>query len=94
MKSKTLFPRRASRSGTKNNSAAGNSTATYSAPDNDGYKDGMLGWRGSRRAGGMAGDDMISDRPKLNNRGMSGSGGLAWDSSMSPYMGTKGKAQP
>lgn len=97
MKSKGVFPRGgpvARRRSNVGGGSAGNSTTAYTAPNDDGYKDGMLGWRASRKGGGTSGDDMIADRPKGNNRSMSGAGGLAWDSSMSGYMGSKGKAQP
>lgn len=94
MKSKGIFPHKAGyKRGNVGGGSAGNSTEPYSAPDNDGYKDGMLGWRSSRKAGGTSGDDMLADRPKASNKSMSGSGGWAWDSSAAPYMGTKGRAQ-
>jgi hypothetical protein len=93
MKSSGIFPHKAGYKRGARNSAAGNSSAAYSAPDTDGYKDGMLGYRASRKGGGQSGADMLDDRPKNTDKGMSGSGGYAWDSSMSPYMGKKGKAQ-
>jgi hypothetical protein len=93
MKSKGLFPKRSAFRGTNRfGGTAGNSTSAYSAPNDDGYKQGMLGWRSSPRAGGQSMGQQSDNRPQPTDKGMAGNGGLAWDSSMSGYMAEKGKA--
>jgi len=93
MKSKGIFPSSGKRGPRRTfGGTAGNSSSSYSAPNADGYKAGMLGWRGSPRAGGQSMADQSGNRPQPTDKGMTGNGGLAWDSSMSGYMNEKGKA--
>lgn len=91
MKSKGLFPHRAQRSGYRNHSAAGNSSSSNKpGPSSDGYKEGMLGWREGRVAGGQTMSQKLGPaRP--TDRSMAGDGGLAYDSSAAGAMRDTGK---
>jgi hypothetical protein len=89
MKSK-LFPGPSSRPKRVFAASAGNSQHTHVLPNEDGYKGGMLGWKGSRSAGGPGAASRSAAAPH-HNSAQAGEGGLAWDSSMSGVMTDKGK---
>jgi len=93
-KSRGLFPGPRSRPKRTFASAAGNSE--YNAPEGPhthDYRDGMLGWRGSRPGGGAKMSDKSADRPKISGKGeLAGDGGLAWDASAAIAMSDKGKS--
>ena len=91
MKSRGLFPgpsSRPKRSGY--GGSAGNSEYTHVLPNTDGYKDGALGWKAGRSAGGTSGNNRQVPMP-FKNRGQSGEGGLAYDASCAEYMTEKAK---
>lgn len=88
MKSRGLFPSRRGAAPTtnRNRSAAGDSTGSGPGRSGtDGYKQGELGDRAGRPAGGASMAAMIEDRPKASDRTMPGNGGCAWDRSMAAY---------
>jgi hypothetical protein len=95
-KSRGLFPGPKSIPKRSFASAAGNSSSDNrpgaQGPHTHDYRDGMLGWRGSRPGGGEKFSDKNSDRPKISGQGeLLGDGGLAWDSSAAIAMSDKGK---
>jgi hypothetical protein len=90
MKSRGLFPGPSSRPKRSFASAAGNSEYTHVLPNTDGYKDGALGWKAGRSAGGTSGNNRQVPMP-FKNRGQSGEGGLAYDASCAEYMTDKAK---
>ena len=91
MKSRGLFPgpsSRPKRSGY--GGSAGNSEYTHVLPNTDGYKDGALGWKAGRSAGGTSGNNRQVPMP-FNDTAQPGEGGLAWDASAAAAMSDKGK---
>jgi hypothetical protein len=71
-------------------SSAGSSEYKHNLPDTDGFKDGMLGWKAGRSAGGTAGANRQVPVP-FHDKGQPGEGGFAYDSSCAPYLTDKGK---
>jgi hypothetical protein len=90
MKSRGLFPGPSSRPKRTFASAAGNSEYKHVLPDTDGYKDGALGWKAGRSAGGTSGNNRQVPIP-FHDTAQSGEGGLAWDASAAAAMSDKGK---
>jgi hypothetical protein len=90
MKSSKLFPGPKSRPKRVFASAAGNSEYKHVLPNEDGYKDGMVGWKAGRSAGGESGAGRITPVP-FHDKSQPGQGGLAYDASMAPYLTDKGK---
>ena len=88
MKSRGLFPKKATPSRNRGGGSAGNSSSNNRPPDGsaDGYKAGMLGWRSSRQAGGQSIAQKMVDRPEPTDKSLSGVGGLAWDKSANEAM--------
>ena len=89
MKSK-LFPGPSRRPKRTFASAAGNSEYKHVLPDEDGFKEGMVGWKASRPAGGEKGAGRTAPVP-FHDKGQSGEGGLAYDASLAGVMSDKGK---
>jgi hypothetical protein len=91
MKSSGLFPHKAAYRRGNRNSAAGNSEYKHNLPNEDGYEEGSVGWKASRQAGGQSGNNRLAGRPVFQAKGMSGEGGLAWDTSAAKAMTDHGK---
>jgi hypothetical protein len=90
MKSRGLFPGPSSRPKRSFASAAGNSEYKHVLPDTDGFRDGALGWKAGRSAGGTSGNNRQVPIP-FHDTAQSGEGGLAWDASAAAAMSDKGK---
>jgi hypothetical protein len=72
--------------------SAGNSQYSKTHTDTGkGYEEGMTGWKASRPAGGISGNNRLAQRPGYMDKSLTGDGGLAYDASMAPYLNDKGK---
>lgn len=94
MKSRGLFPHRATRSrGNMAGGSAGNSSSNNRPPDGsaDNYEIGMTGWRSSRMGGGQSASQKIASKPLPTNLSMPGHGGFAYDASAAKYLQDKGR---
>jgi hypothetical protein len=51
----------------------------------------MTGWNAGRTAGGISGQNRLSDRPIGMDKGLAGDGGLAYDPALKSVLSDKGK---
>jgi hypothetical protein len=91
MKSRGLFPGPRSRPKRVFASSAGNSEYKHNLPNEDGFQEGMTGWKASRPAGGISGKNRLAGRPVFQDASLGGDGGLAYEANISHAMGDKGK---
>lgn len=94
MKSRGLFPHRASyRRGNQGGGSAGNSSSDNRPPDGsaDNYEVGMTGWRASRMGGGQSAGQKVANKPMPTNLSMPGHGGFAYDASAAKYLQDRGR---
>jgi hypothetical protein len=91
MKSRGLFPGPKSRPKRSFASAAGNSEYKHNLPNEDGFQEGMTGWKAGRSAGGVSGNNRQTNRPMFHDKAQSGEGGCAWDASAEKAMRDAGK---
>lgn len=89
-----LFKRSGRGAGTRKNlfgGSAGNSASNNKPTSGDGYKEGMLGWREGRQAGGQSISQKVAEKPIPTDTRLDGHGGLAFDRSAAAAMNDSGR---
>jgi hypothetical protein len=96
-KSRGLFPGPKSRPKRVFASAAGSPPVAPKQHTDDGfgYEQGMMGWKAGRMAGGQSIDQPMKGKPASAGGAqfdsLQGEGGMAYDSSMAPYLSDRSK---